>query len=185
MTIGRRSRASRGLLARLAFVVGAVGMMSALSIGVAWAHAERLRSVPEQGTKLDKAPAELSIDFTEPPTGDANLVVMDGCETDVVQELQVQDTSVSASLAEGQPGTWVVRSTVVSGVDGHQTNDSWSFTVKGSKDCSAPSEATDQARDEGDSEDESSLPVVPVAIGAVAVLGIALLLRALTGRSSD
>jgi copper resistance protein C len=185
---GRRSRGPRRLLPRLAFAAcGALVALGSL-VGPASAHAERIRSEPEEGVKLDAAPAELSISFTEPPTGDANLIVMDGCENDVVQDIHVENMSVSASLGEGQPGTWVVRSTVVSLVDGHQTQDSWTFAVKGSKDCSAPNDTGgEQARAAGDEDedDTSSFPVLPVAIGAVVILGLAALLRVLTGRSSD
>ena len=185
--LGEGSRLGRGLLTRLTIVLIA-GLY--LAVGTmttpARAHAERVASKPEADAKLSEAPTSLSIDFSEPPTGDANLVVMDGCDNDVVDEITVENMNVSASLGEGQPGKWVVRSTVVSGIDGHETTDSWSFSVIGQKDCSAPNddEPTDAEGDDGDDED-SSFPIVPVAIGTLAVVGIALLLRRITGRSDD
>lgn len=183
--LGRRFRLRRGLLTRpvLVLVTGICFLLGAMPLP-ARAHAERIASKPEANAELSKAPSSLSIDFTEPPTGDANLVVMDGCENDVVDEITVENMSVSASLVEGQPGKWVVRSTVVSGVDGHETKDSWSFSVEGQKDCSQTSDEPTSAEG-GEDDDGSSFPIVPFAVGTLAVVGVALMLRQITGGSDD
>jgi copper resistance protein C len=176
------SRHARGLPLVLVISALLVGPWSA----TAHAHAERVGSDPKESAELPASPTQLSIDFTEPPTGDANLVVMDGCQNDVVRDIQVQNMRVSATLAEGEPGKWAVRSTVVSGIDGHQTRDSWTFTVRGEKDCSSARPDADRNRaGENEEAEGSSFPVVPLAIAVLGVLLLALLLRALTGRSSE
>jgi methionine-rich copper-binding protein CopC len=148
----------------------------------AFAHAERLTSRPEAGADLQEAPTELAISFSEPPTGDSVVEVVDGCGNDLVQEVKVQNQDITAQLAKGQPGTWKVQSSVVSGVDGHPTKDSWRFAVAGEADCSQ--RASGQTAD-GKEDDGGDFPVIPVVIGAVLVLGVAVMLRVLTGRSAD
>ena len=186
--VGRRSRHVRGLLARLSLFGAVAAVILAVPLQTtAYAHAERIKSSPEEGAKLDEVPTQMAIGFSEPPTGDSNLEVTDGCGNDVIDELKVANQQVSASLTDGQPGKWNVRSSVVSGLDGHPTKDSWSFTVSGQKDCSAGGGEGGGGRAGGDEDDaeESSFPVVPVALGALAVLAVAVLLRVLTGRSND
>lgn len=184
---GRRSRLGRGLLARVA-ALSALALMGLLTAAApASAHAERLGSQPEEGARLKKAPTSISIDFTEPPTGDARLEVLDGCGDDVVQAVEVANRNITSPLQDGEPGDWKVTSTVVSGIDGHQTKDSWSFEVAGQKDCSQGGGAGEGGGEAaGDEQDDgSSLPVIPIALGAAGVLAVALLLRMLTGRSDD
>ena len=184
--LGERSRLGRGFLTRLTLLlVAGLYLIFAVMPTAARAHAERIASNPEANADLDAAPTNVSIDFTEPPTGDANLVVMDGCGNDVVDQITVKNMSVSGSLSEGQPGKWVVRTTVVSGIDGHETADSWTFTVKGQKDCSVANDEEPTSAEEEEDDYGSSFPVVPVAIAGVAVVGIALILRRLTGSSDD
>ena len=184
MTIAKGPRRVRGPRL-LTIASAAVSCVCVLLAGQAAAHAERVGSQPQPGTRAQDAPSSLTIEFSEPPTGDAVLEVLDGCGNDVVGELQVQNMEISADLSEGQPGRWEVASTVVSGVDGHQTKDSWSFTVAGSKDCSVAAPADEEGVSDGEDDDSSSFPLVPVALGGLAVLGVALALRALTGRSED
>ena len=78
----------------------------------------------------------------------------------------------------GQPGRYKVETQVVSGLDGHETSDEWSFKVSGTKDCSAaPPE--DDTGDEGGDEEESGVgsAALLVAGGAVVLIGIAAAIR--------
>lgn len=149
----------------------------------AHAHAERSASTPKEGAAVAAPPEALSITFTEPPTGDAVVEVADGCGRDVVADLEVQNFEITAALGEGQPGRWTVRTNVISGVDGHNTRDRWTFEVRGEPDCSAP--ATEGPAAGGDDEDEeggsSALPLVLIVGATLGLVVVGLMLR---GRGS-
>ena len=117
------------------------------------AHAERIRSKPDEGERASAPPAALRIDFSEPPIGDARFIVLDGCGNDVVEEIDAHGTTIDATLRDGQPGDWQVETRVVSGVDGHATSDAWSFSVRGSPDCSEEPEETPPASAGDEDED--------------------------------
>lgn len=183
MSEGKGPRFLRG--PRLLHLVALATALLALPFsGPALAHAERISSQPEENTRVQQPPTQLSIGFTEPPTGDAVLEVLDGCGDDVVDTLEVQNMEILAGLVQGSPGRWRVTSTVVSGVDGHQTRDSWSFRVAGPQDCSQASGGRNQGGDRPE-DDDDPFPLIPVLLGVAAVLGVAVLLRVLTGRTED
>lgn len=168
---------------KTALLVAAIAAVVAQT-APASAHAERSASTPKEGAAVAAPPEALNITFTEPPTGDAVVEVIDGCRRDVVADVQVQNFEITAALAEGQPGRWTVRTNVISGVDGHNTRDQWTFQVRGEPDCAAAeTTAPDATRD--DEEDDGggggALPLLLVAGGTVALVVVALLLR---GRGS-
>lgn len=148
--------------------------------GPAAAHAERSASTPKEGAAVAAPPKSLEITFTEPPTGDAVVEVVDGCKRDVVADVEVQNFEITAALAEGQPGRWTVQTNVISGVDGHNTRDRWTFQVRGEPDCSA-AESAPPDRAAGDDDDEgggsSSLPLLLIVGATVALVVVGLLLR--------
>lgn len=144
--------------------------------GMAAAHAERSSEQPKEDATVEAPPAEITVGFTEPPTGDASASVTDGCGNELVSAVAAGNQTLTVSLAEGQPGKWQVATTVVSAVDGHRTKDSYSFTVAGDPDCNAAAPelpSDDEVPDTGG----SSLPWIPITIGIVAMLGIAMLVR--------
>ena len=146
------------------------------------AHAAISESDPKSGTEVTEAPDALHIEYTEPPTGDASITVSDGCGRDVVESLDIQNLEIDATLTEGQPGDWKVDSSVISGLDGHQTKESFRFSVAGKKDCSGdPSPA---AR-EPEREDSSGAPLLPIAGATVAIVAIALFVRSRSGGSPE
>ena len=163
-------------------LVAIVGVALCAAPTAAWAHAERSASTPREGATLDKVPSQLSIQFTEPPTGDAVVEITDACDADVVSNIEVSGTEIVAALDEGQPGTWRVNTAVISTIDGHQTRDRWTFEVAGKADCSE--QATGPRRgDEPDPSGASSQVAVMIAIATVIVLGVALVVRSLSGRN--
>lgn len=177
-----------GASPRRRFVVAAVVVAAALAgASPASAHAERSASTPKEGARVAAPPETLAITFTEPPTGDAVIEVADGCGRDVVADHDVQNLEITATLAEGQPGEWTVSTNVISGVDGHNTRDRWTFEVRGKADCSAPETAPpDEAAgqdEEGDDEGGggSALPLLAVGGATLALIVVGLLLR---GRGS-
>ena len=164
-------------------IVAVAGLL-ALQASPASAHAERIGSKPDEGARVGAPPSTLRIDFSEPPIGDARFVVLDGCERDVVSGIDVSDTTIDATLAEGQPGEWKVETRVVSGVDGHATSDNWSFAVRGETDCEAepPDVETSPPPNAGDEEDEGGGNFLLIfAAGTLVVIALALLLRRKSG----
>ena len=161
------------------FLLAAV--VIALMATPAFAHAERTSSDPKAGSRVDEAPEHLYINFTEPPTADAQVAVTDGCGRDVVEDVEAQQQTLHMTLAEGQPGRWQVAFRAVSGLDGHSTEDSFGFRVRGKADCSAPPEddpspePTEQAAPQPD--DDGGFPVLPVVGGLAAVVVVAALIR--------
>lgn len=142
------------------------------------AHAERVASTPEEGATLAAAPQRLSITFTEPPSGDAAVAVLDGCGRDVVADVEVQNYEIAATLAGGQPGGWTVQTSVISVVDGHNTRDRWAFVVRGKADCSAPGTAAPEAgRDLPDEGGGSSAPLIALGAATVVLIAVGVVLR--------
>jgi len=101
--------------------------------------------------------------------------VEDGCGTDVVTTAEVNEKRAVAELASGEPGRWRVDYRVVSAVDGHPTDDRFSFRVAGKPDCSDPDAAPPPRKD---AEDGSATAII-VGLGGATVLlvGVALVLR--------
>ena len=175
-----RAMIERGFVC-LSVVLAAFGA----GAGPALAHAERVASTPEDGAKRAQVPAEVSVSFTEPPIADANFQVLDGCGNDVVEDLDVQGTDITAALSGGQPGRWKVAFHVVSGIDGHATRDDFRFAVRGEADCEAeaspPPDATGPGEDD-EEEDDGPMMLIALFVG-VTVLTV-LVALALRGRKS-
>lgn len=170
----------RRAAAAMAAVVAAVMAAVMAAAAPAYAHAERAASTPKEGTRVAAPPKALNVTFTEPPTGDAVVEVIDGCGRDVVADVRVQNFEITATLAEGQPGRWTVSTNVISGVDGHNTRDRWTFGVRGLPDCSAAETQAPAAGGEDD-EDEgggsSALPLLLVGGATLALVAVGLMLR--------
>ena len=168
---------------RAALLVVVVGV-GVLGQGLpARAHAERSASTPKEGAAVGTPPESLQITFTEPPTGNAVVNVLDGCKRDVVADIEVQNFEITAGLAAGQPGRWTVQTNVISGVDGHNTRDRWTFDVRGEADCTAPKDDGPAAGEDEPEEEEggSAFPLIALGAGTLVAIALALILR---GRSS-
>jgi methionine-rich copper-binding protein CopC len=172
--------AARGLVAVT------MGGVLALSAGApAWGHADVKEATPTANSRVGKPPREVKLVLAEAPGPGSTLQVTDGCDANVVEDVVAsEDTStLTAGLARGAPGRWRVRFASVSAVDGHLVRGGFKFTVAGKPRCNR--NATDAARGsnrerppagDGD-EGGSSLPVVPLALGTAALVGIALVAR--------
>jgi len=159
---------------------------------VARAHGDLVSTIPKQDSKLKKPPDHLIINFTEPPAKGSVVTVRDGCRDDVVDELDFEERVGHVFLSEGRPGDWKVSYKVISAADGHKTAGSYSLTVAGKADCSEKPPKDEPPKDNGSGEgpqatgdggddDESSFPVVPVALGSLGVIALALVARRLSG----
>lgn len=168
---------------RALFVAAAAAAVFACA-SPAFAHAERSASSPKEGSNVASSPHTLAITFTEPPTGDAVVEVLDGCGNDVVADLEIQNLEITASLAEGQPGEWTVRTNVISGIDGHNTRDRWTFGVRGKADCSAAETAAPDAAPDDEDEDDgggSAFPLIAIGAATAVLIALALVLRRRSG----
>ena len=174
-----------------------------LGTGAAWAHGDKVKTDPKKNARV-AIPGMVSVTLSEAPVPQSQLLITDGCGDDVTGEVSVEGETLQASIGEAQPGKWKAAYRVVSAVDGHPTEDDWSFTVQGTADCDGDSEEVEQAdepsveptatADEeattaagGDSgttntsgSEESSFPVVPVVLGGVALVAVAAVVRAKT-----
>lgn len=136
-------------------------------------HAALTGSTPKDGAKLHTIPATVEVEYAEPPTTDTRFAVIDGCDRDVAKNVEVLNQTITAEVDSGQPGAWKVEWSVVSAVDGHLTKDGVTFAVSGEADCEQA------AADETPEEEKSgtSLPIVPIAVATLVILGGALVVR--------
>ena len=156
----------------------------------ALAHGERVTTRPEEGATQKKAPDHVMVSLTEAPSDRNSVSVLDGCQRDIVDEVYTQGKTLHVLLDKGQPGEWLVDYKVISKEDGHKTADAFVFSVAGEADCSATQDPeTPEEKDVTDPDetaapdtgpdgssstsDETSLPIVPIAIGVVVLLALA------------
>lgn len=177
-----RSRWSEGRGARLASFFACAFLMLFWMAPSAFAHAERTESSPAPRSQQNEVPAEISISFTEPPTADSQVSVLDGCGNDVATDVSSAGTDMTITLGDAQPGQWTVETSVISGLDGHRTDDSWRFQVKGEADCSAAAPEPEVGPEEESDSGGGGFPIL-IVIGGAAVIGLAVLARVLTSKS--
>jgi methionine-rich copper-binding protein CopC len=167
----------------LALVVTLV--VSLWTVPGALAHGEKDKTDPKENATVSSPPKAVSVTLTEPPTNEAVLEVFDGCKRAVVSDVSVDGRTIRATVGDGQPGRWRARFEAVSTIDGHPTHDRWTFTVKGKADCSKKSKnpggnggnpEADSAAPPGD-DGGADFPVLPVVLGAIGLLALALLVR--------
>jgi len=175
-----------------------VVLLLALWPAAAFGHGETTTTDPEDGASLGSAPKRVAVTLSEPPAKDAELEVVDGCGDTVSGNPKVDGQVLSTTISGGEPGAWEANYRIVSAVDGHPTKDTWTFKVDGKKDCSSdePKEPKDPgengdpnsngdgtgtAQGPDEEDDGSSFPVVPVAAGTAALVGLALFIRTRSG----
>ncbi len=152
----------------------------------AHAHGDIQGSDPAPRSTVRRSPRSVAVTFTEAPTAQAVLTVTDGCRRDVTRAVDVTDATATVRVSSGEPGRWRVAYRVISSLDGHQTQGRYAFTVAGARDCTPDEDPTDdpglaptRAEAPRDREEPagSGAPVVPIALGAVALVAIALAVR--------
>lgn len=171
------------------------------------AHSDLEDTFPKIDSSVQGPLDHIMLNFTEAPTEDTSIQVLDGCGDDVVEETYITGRTLHVLLEPGPHGNgkWEVAFRVISAEDGHKINGDYSFKVKGKTDCSAPDPGADDEGepadpvgndDEGDDDTEgpsgsdeqaapgpntsdegASLPILPLVIGGIALVGIAALVR--------
>lgn len=185
------------LAARLVWLVA-----SLLLVGTApaLAHGDVAKLSPPDGANLDGPPRRVAVTLTETPVPESTMRVEDGCGRKVSKDVAVEGDSIVAEIEDAQPGRWAVRWSAISAVDGHPTEGSWSFTVGGDKHCSrsdptddeSPAPTDDETTSSADEspephadhtpasaagDDDAGFPIVPVGIGATAIIALAIVAR--------
>lgn len=168
-------------------IVSCMVLACAAPTAPAAAHGDVQATNPAPVSSVRRAPRSVAVTFTEAPTRQAVLEVTDGCKRNVGQGVEVDGVTATVRVATGQPGKWRVSYNVISAVDGHETRGGYAFTVAGGKDCT-PDEATAAPDDDSTQagapaqdllpdEEGSGPPLVPIALGAAALIAVALFLR--------
>ena len=173
-----------------------------LGAGAALAHGDIVKTDPKKNARV-AIPRLVSVTLSEAPVPQSQLMITDGCGDNVTGNVSVDGETLQASIGDAQPGKWKAAFRVVSAVDGHPTEDDWSFTVQGTADCDGDDdevEPTDEPSPEPTTTDdepssaagddsgttntsdteESSFPVIPVVLGGVALVAVAAVVRAKT-----
>jgi len=179
-------------------IVVAVAAFFALAAtpATALAHAGLNEADPPTGGKASEVPDDVVLYLSETPVeATTEVAVFDGCGEPVVESVSTHNKEVHAEiLGQAQPGRWRVEYQTVSAEDGHETSGKYGFKVTGKKDCSVfapdeevtgenePPDDNNAAADEGTDDNGSDFPLVPVAIGAGALIGIAALARGASGK---
>lgn len=171
-------------------VLGLTLGLIVLPAAPAWAHGVIESAHPAQGSTVAEPPRELSVHLAEPAAPGSTLVVTDGCGERVGDEGRIEGQMFTLPIQDGRPGRWNVKVRSISSVDGHLVRESFSFKVRGKKDCSPEESPSNNDDDEVElgapqppiQNDESSFPVVPFALGTVVLIGLAIALRRSSGR---
>ena len=114
--------------------VALVAVIALAAPAAAAAHSALLRSDPADGARLDEAPAEVVLEFSEPPDPDLSQVSVFDASGDPVDvgelTLNTDDASiVRLGLPPLDDGVYTVSWQALSAVDGHVTSGAFSFIV--------------------------------------------------------
>lgn len=171
---------------RAPWVIGVAMVLVGGFAGPASAHGDIASSTPEAGAKVKKPPRRVSLVLAEAPAKGSTVTVTDGCGDEVSGEPQLNGDTIAVATDGDRPGRWKVQLRSISSVDGHAITDRFAFQVAGRRDCSDEVEEPEDDVEEPDTssrppiendDDGSGFPVVPFALGTVAVIGVAVALR--------
>jgi copper resistance protein C len=100
--------------------------------GIALAHAELVRAIPADGAMVIEPVTVVSGRYTEDLTADSSLLILDASGTTIATG-GVDPNDDRRMIVRPDPpltsGTFTIRSTAVSQVDGHPERETWTFTV--------------------------------------------------------
>ena len=165
------------------------GAIAALLLApvAARAHGDLESSKPPGGSTVGRVPGRVVLRLTEPPGPGSTMTVVDGCKRNVATRVVRSGSALIASVKKAEPGRWHARFRGVSSVDGHTTRGGVRFAVGGKRDCSKKTEdrleigGGDDTQIEAEApDDQGGLPIVPIAVGSLILVGIALVLRRLS-----
>lgn len=134
---------------------------------------------------MTKPPKEVVLTLSEPAAEGSTVAVTDGCGDEVSGALDIRREVLETAITGGRAGRWRVDLRSVSAADGHATRETFTFKVTGRKDCRGAAGDDTQISPGTSSrppilnpdEEETSFPLVAVALGAVAVAAVLLAIR--------
>ena len=100
--------------------------------GIAAAHAELVRTIPTDGAAVTEPVTFVSGRYTEDMTADSSLLILDSSGATIgTGGVDPNDDRVMIARPDAPltSGTFTVRSTAISQVDGHPERETWTFTV--------------------------------------------------------
>lgn len=147
--------AAYGFVRKVFFVLVCVAL--SLSALPATAHGLLKDANPAPDTDVARVPQTVSVILTQPPMPNGKLTVRDGCGRVVSEGSNVDGDTITADMMSSQPGKWRVRFDFVSATDGHRYGDSYSFTVKGARDCSEEEREEGQEGETKEGEEEQEM----------------------------
>jgi copper resistance protein C len=179
-----------------------LALMTALLLAPirAEAHSELEASKPADGSTVNKPPDHIVLTFSEEPTQDSVVKVMDGCSKNLADDSFVAGNKFHVQIVDGTGGDYLVEYSLISAEDGHATKGSFTFSVKGEVDCSKDEPADDKkddSKDDADTADQdqasggteptsdegdSSSPMMLILLGGLAAIVIAVIARLATRR---
>lgn len=169
---------------RLAAVFSLVLVMS----GTAGAHGAYTSSSPAKGDLVKKVPREVTVTLSEAPAQGSTIRVTDGCGREVAEAVQLDGSDligvVGGAIAP-EPGNWKVAFRSISSADGHTARDSFSFKVRGQRDCARQEGPTDEKTESPEisskppiaNDESSSFPWIPFGLGTLVLIVVALVAR--------
>ena len=116
---------------RLALVAATISALFLLP-GVAIAHAELVRAIPADGETVSEPVTFVSGRYTEDLTADSSLLILDASGATIGRGgVDPDDDRVMIARPDAPltMGSFTVRSTAISQVDGHPERLTWTFTV--------------------------------------------------------
>jgi len=138
-------------IASKACLLSAIVALSLMPLPAA-AHGLLKDANPAPDVGVGRVPKAVSVTLTQPPMPNGELTVRDGCGRVVSQDSNVDGDTITADVDSAQPGRWRVRFDFVSATDGHRYGSSYSFTVKGERDCAQ--ELDREEEEQGDEEEQ-------------------------------
>jgi copper resistance protein C len=159
------------------------------------AHSELVGSRPADGSTVDKPPEHIVLSFSETPTNDSVVTVSGECSKNLADDSFVAGQKFHVQIVDGTGGKYEVNYSLVSAEDGHATEGSFSFTVKGPADCSKDESKGGDTAGQGDPDDDAasddeaasdtepasdeddSSPLVPILLVGLGIIVIAALAR--------
>jgi copper resistance protein C len=166
------SRPARLVAASLLFA--AIALAATLTAGAASAHAARVSTDPADNAAVSTGPHHVSAVFNEPlqTTFAAMTVVGPDGNLWTSGQPQVQGAVVSVGVRPlGPTGAYTVNYRVTS-ADGHVVSGAWSFRL------TTPGTGTPGPAAEPSGSSERDVPVWPFIVGAVVLVGAAVLWQA-------
>lgn len=123
-------------LYRASIAIGAFVLASAAVLPTALAHAAYESSDPANGSSVSSPPSRITAEFTEPVTEDSRLQVFDPCGTQVDNgDSLIAADRITVTMSGDKQGTYTVNFGVISAVDAHPTNGSFTFTSTSGEFC--------------------------------------------------